>query len=277
LLLLALCSIAACVADEQHAAPAAAAPATAGIGATNNANKNLALAGTNHLQARNVPHMKWEYEREFGLARSPAEQQKRQAQEQGPQRKSIRGYDARSAHAKHVGDLTSLLFPHAKSSDNPLRKLSRMGSTGEEAQALSPLSASAFDYHAQATHAQRELTVPCVICRDMGWCSALNGFQIQEVYLPYNLNDLGTCKVRPSCPTCYPSLSTYASPILIPHTNTPQHSPPTYTHTHTLTLTGPRCTGREGSRRGVWKRSHLPGHPPVQGHCNAVPVPVLRQ
>ena len=34
-----------------------------------------------------------------------------------------------------------------------------------------------------------------MICRDMAYCSALNGLQIEEVYLPNNLNDLGTCRV----------------------------------------------------------------------------------
>lgn len=49
--------------------------------------------------------------------------------------------------------------------------------------------------------AKRELygtyttTVPCVICSNMQYCDALNGLQVQEVYLPDNLNELGTCVV----------------------------------------------------------------------------------
>lgn len=38
-------------------------------------------------------------------------------------------------------------------------------------------------------------TVPCVICRGLSTCSILNGFQIEEVYYPKNLNYLETCKV----------------------------------------------------------------------------------
>ncbi len=38
-------------------------------------------------------------------------------------------------------------------------------------------------------------SVPCVICRDLTTCSILNGYQIEEVYYPKNLNYLETCKV----------------------------------------------------------------------------------
>jgi hypothetical protein len=38
-------------------------------------------------------------------------------------------------------------------------------------------------------------TVPCVICRGLSTCEILNGFQIEEVYYPKNLNYLETCNV----------------------------------------------------------------------------------
>lgn len=38
-------------------------------------------------------------------------------------------------------------------------------------------------------------TVPCVICRSLSYCSALNNLMVQEVYYPNNLDLLGTCYV----------------------------------------------------------------------------------
>ncbi len=127
-----------------------------------------------HLRAKTTRRMQWEYEKDVIIEET----------------RSIRGQDARNDHRKHVEAMTELLFPHAKRSREPLlQKYEKKGKVGSDSTALQP-----FDYAKEAeTH--RSLTVPCVICRDMGFCSALNGFQIQEVYLPYNLNDLGTCKV----------------------------------------------------------------------------------
>lgn len=38
-------------------------------------------------------------------------------------------------------------------------------------------------------------SVPCVICKGLSTCSILNGYLIEEVYYPKNLNYLETCKV----------------------------------------------------------------------------------
>ena len=101
--------------------------------------------------------------------------------------RTIRSYDAQEEYEKHAKALTSLLFPRSAEGKNPLiprhyRHLNdsdiKNGITG---------SSSAQD--------RKLITYPCVICRDMKFCPALNGYQIEEVYLPYNLNDLGTCKV----------------------------------------------------------------------------------
>jgi hypothetical protein len=96
--------------------------------------------------------------------------------------KAMRSYDAREEYNNHAAALAALLFPHAKGSSNPLVR--KEASTG---------SYHAVDY----STSERKLAdlYPCVICRDMSFCPSLNGYQIQEVYLPYNLNDLGTCKV----------------------------------------------------------------------------------
>ncbi|RYH00466.1 hypothetical protein EON65_49430 [archaeon] len=37
--------------------------------------------------------------------------------------------------------------------------------------------------------------VPCVICRGLSVCTALNGYLVQEKYYPKNLNFRETCKV----------------------------------------------------------------------------------
>lgn len=38
-------------------------------------------------------------------------------------------------------------------------------------------------------------TVPCVVCRNLEYCQALNNFMVQENYYPENLNLLGSCYV----------------------------------------------------------------------------------
>ena len=122
-----------------------------------------------HLQSKSVSRVQWEYEKDVVI----------------DENRSMRGMEQvpHSDHHRHVQEMTNLLFPHSKKSDNPLLKRTNT---------IPPQSDIGFNYEHEA---KRKLTVPCVICRDMDWCSALNGFQIQEVYLPFNLNDLGTCKV----------------------------------------------------------------------------------
>jgi hypothetical protein len=38
-------------------------------------------------------------------------------------------------------------------------------------------------------------TVPCVVCRNLQYCQALNNLMVQENYYPENLNLLGSCFV----------------------------------------------------------------------------------
>ena len=100
---------------------------------------------------------------------------------------SIRSYNAQEEHRDHVNALTALLFPHAKVGTNPFERKGAIISNKEM---------SIIDTPYQSGEARNlQQLYPCVICRDMSYCPRLNGFQIQEVYLPYNLNDLGTCKV----------------------------------------------------------------------------------
>jgi len=107
----------------------------------------------------------------------------------------MRSYDAQQEHDDHVAALTALLFPHAKAGENPLVPHTQASSRRMHEQ--NGQSVAAAQHYGQVVGGEdRKLqTVPCVICRDMSNCPALNGFQIQEVYLPYNLNDLGTCRV----------------------------------------------------------------------------------
>jgi hypothetical protein len=41
----------------------------------------------------------------------------------------------------------------------------------------------------------QESDYQCIVCRDMEYCSALNGLLIEEIYLPDNPEDMGTCRV----------------------------------------------------------------------------------
>lgn len=130
----------------------------------------------NLLHAEDITRMQWEYETKDALV----------------EKRSMRGHEYESSveHHQHVEAMTKLLFPHSINSDNPFVK--KKGSLIKHPD--SAQSQVDFNYEHEAEN-HRKLEVPCVICRDMSWCSALNGFQIQEVYLPFNLNDLGTCKV----------------------------------------------------------------------------------
>lgn len=107
------------------------------------------------------------------------------------QKRGIRSYNAQEEHDKHVAALTALLFPHVQAGKSPLLPHTHASSKKmrEADQGMSALQG-----YGEMMSRDLQL-VPCVICRDMSNCPALNGFQIQEVYLPYNLNDLGTCRV----------------------------------------------------------------------------------
>jgi len=54
---------------------------------------------------------------------------------------------------------------------------------------------SRFNANARALKEPYTGDVPCVICRSLTYCQALNNLMVQEVYDPDNLNLLGTCYV----------------------------------------------------------------------------------
>ena len=83
-----------------------------------------------------------------------------------------------------VEAMNEILFPNRSSSMFPFRRKKAQLDSNELQQKRLLQNDDAYTEE-----------VPCVICRDMEYCSALNGLQIEEVYLPNNLNDMGTCRV----------------------------------------------------------------------------------
>ena len=124
--------------------------------------------GKKHLDSS----VKWEYGAENGAAKHGTLRMGDSKEDETLRQQWI-------DHHNNVQDLSNLLFPNK--SIVPIER--RMAHHQLQQQ------------QKQQKQTNRKLTIPCVICRDMEYCDALNGYQIQEVYLPYNLNDLGTCRV----------------------------------------------------------------------------------
>ena len=93
------------------------------------------------------------------------------------------GYRPLQGRNEFVEAMNEILFPNRSDSMFPFKRRRAMHDPSE----LSDRKLQTDDAYTEE--------VPCVICRDMEYCDALNGLQIEEVYLPNNLNDLGTCRV----------------------------------------------------------------------------------
>jgi hypothetical protein len=52
-----------------------------------------------------------------------------------------------------------------------------------------------MNHHSRILKDPYTTTVPCVICRSLSYCSALNNLMVQENYYPDNLDLLGACYV----------------------------------------------------------------------------------
>ncbi len=94
------------------------------------------------------------------------------------------GYHPLKGQHEFVQAMNEILFPNSSSSMFPFRQQRARPGPSDLSQSRKLEGDDAYTEE-----------VPCVICRDMAYCSALNGLQIEEVYLPNNLNDLGTCRV----------------------------------------------------------------------------------
>lgn len=92
--------------------------------------------------------------------------------------------DEHFVQPKTVEGLKQLLFPNATA--NPLVKTNQGGwfDNSRRLDASSPTLAPTV-----------ALKYPCTICRGLDACNILNGYQIEEVYYPKNLDQLETCHV----------------------------------------------------------------------------------
>jgi len=107
-------------------------------------------------------------------------------------KKNIRSYEGQEDHKKHVEALTQLLFPNAIPSDIPLlstlkqrqeEQHKKLLEKEEKEKTRTSKIEKGYVYGEEERALQAPVaSAPCVICRDMAYCKALNGFQIEEVY-----------------------------------------------------------------------------------------------
>lgn len=111
--------------------------------------------------------------------------------DQGAQRlQQLRGegYQSLSEYNAFTAHMNGLLFPNSSAVGSPLMRESAMSG-------LDRIKQMPGEFMLPDQQKRNLQDYQCIVCRDMEYCSALNGLLIEEIYLPDNPEDMGTCRV----------------------------------------------------------------------------------
>lgn len=104
------------------------------------------------------------------------------------------GYRSLLEYNAFTAAMHGMLFPHSNSSMMPVVR-DRRADTGKVHVVKRMLQTDDTTTTTDDAVVTTEGSYKCIVCRDMEYCSALNGLLIEEIYLPDNLEDMGTCRV----------------------------------------------------------------------------------